>query len=89
MDDVRQRNRLLFHVADQVVHPAREHDVQQHDWNGDGQFGQLDVVAALQAGRYLAVPAAARRGASESLATDVDELAGKPLVDIALETLSF
>ena len=29
---------------------------EQGDWNGDGVFDQLDIVAALQTGNYLQGP---------------------------------
>ena len=32
---------------------------EQGDWNGDGVFDQLDIVAALQTGNYLQGPYAA------------------------------
>ena len=35
-------------------------DWSEGDWNGDGVFDQLDIVAALRTGNYRAASSAAR-----------------------------
>ena len=40
------------------------------DWNGDGEFDQLDLVEALKSGSYMQGPLAAGRASDDVVATD-------------------
>ncbi len=52
------------------------------DWNSDGIFDQLDIVAALQTGNYLQGPYASLAKSARDAEVDAvfDELGLQPLI---------